>query len=56
LGLYWGGGGTILKKPRKPNQTKTQRTKGTNKDIKKIIIAFGGLIFLKSVMIKTSKI
>ena len=34
----------------------TQRTKGTNKDIKNIFLAFGGLIFLKSVMIKTSKI
>ena len=33
----------------------TQRTKGTNKDIKNIFLAFGGLIFLKSVMIKTSK-
>ena len=35
---------------------KTQGTKGTNKDIKKIFVSFGGLIFLKSVMIKTSKI
>ena len=35
---------------------KTQGTKGTNKDIKNIFLAFGGLILKKSVMIKTSKI
>ena len=34
---------------------KTQGTKGTNKDIKNIFLAFGGLILKKSVMIKTSK-